>query len=1141
MKRCLFILAFLIVAQLLKAQTPGSFYSLNFGGKSAKVGIPDDTTLNFQGEISIEAWVKPDSFKTGGTTNCIVSKHGQRGGYDLRTNVNGGAVFRFGTATGWKFIISKTKLEKGRWYHLAGTYNGDSLCIYVNGNLDKVKYDTASLGTSYGVSLRFGEYSKWGISPLPGGNFKGQIDEVRIWNKALSPQEINLWMFRKLKKQHSSWPYLVGNWRFDASDGRTAYDQSKNANDGLISGGQWKRSGAPIGDSFIVSLDTSLTFSSTSGTKIRIKHKLPSNQRLVVFWVKEPPKDTIITNGLALLDDEYFGVYSPDTTSFNYDFKIEYKSSLGADKECLLDVFEQKNIDDSEWKPGNFNFSPGQNEFNGQAANASQLILGKYFDKRKVNIRYSDTVLCVGEKALLTAYGNNKFDYQWYKDGVSLSPDTSRILRIDSAGVYYVSISRNSNCNYNSIPVLITVNPLPIVSLPRLKSICQYADSIVVKQGFPKGGKLFGSVIIKDSFIVPSLYIPNLYDVIYGFTDSNGCYSADTQSIRIQNKPNASFVKTQEICNNLDTANLVMGRPFGGTYNGLGVANNAFYLDSVNRKTGDFNVRYIFTDSVGCMDTANGKVTVLASTPVRFTNLNDTCENVDSFKIRTNPPTLDIKGLGIRNGYFNPAKSKMGNYTLICSFTNPFGCTTHDTATFKVKKVDSVIFNLADTICHNGNKQLVNAARPMSGAYLGLDSLGFFIPENHAKSGNHYISYSFTNANGCTDVDSGYFHLLDTIEPVIGRINAICENDKAFVLNDVLPKGGYYEINGIADSNFKPMQLGGGTHKIKYTILSSENCKSQVSYYRNIFPKTPIHFVDSVIEICKNADSIKLSNALPNGGFYSKVDSGNGYLNPSSFNVGSHFTSYSFNDTNSCKSIDSFLLKIQESPEVRISLDSTFCENDGSLELSGFGNPSGGKFTLSDVEIIEFSPTELGQGRYQLDYTYATANGCADSTSKEILVYGAPEKPSLTKTDTTIISSSSINNQWYDLEGKLFGDTFQVFAPNKSGNYYTVVSNRNCSAYSDTVNFIHLFTQSMFSAEFKVYPNPASHAIYIEHKLNESIDVSIFDLSGKLITKKEISSSTQIIHLPKELENGTYLLLLKTDENSIIKQLIISN
>jgi hypothetical protein len=67
---------------------------------------------------------------------------------------------------------------------------------------------------------------------LPSDFFKGQISDVRIYDRALSAEEVE-----QLYKGYDIRNGLVGHWPLNEGQGTTAYDRSGNGNDGTLIGG----------------------------------------------------------------------------------------------------------------------------------------------------------------------------------------------------------------------------------------------------------------------------------------------------------------------------------------------------------------------------------------------------------------------------------------------------------------------------------------------------------------------------------------------------------------------------------------------------------------------------------------------------------------------------------------------------------------------------------------------------------------------------------------------------------------------------------------------------------------------------------------------------------------------------------------
>ncbi len=133
--------------------------------------------------MTLEAWVRPAV--TGGTYRTVLMKEQTSNlAYALYLNnttkpladaIVGGVekIAQYGTA-----------LSANTWAHLASTYDGANLRLYVNGSLVKTTAATGTITVSTGA-LRIGANSIWTDEA-----FQGLIDEVRIYNRALTASEL---------------------------------------------------------------------------------------------------------------------------------------------------------------------------------------------------------------------------------------------------------------------------------------------------------------------------------------------------------------------------------------------------------------------------------------------------------------------------------------------------------------------------------------------------------------------------------------------------------------------------------------------------------------------------------------------------------------------------------------------------------------------------------------------------------------------------------------------------------------------------------------------------------------------------------------------------------------------------------------
>ncbi len=86
-----------------------------------------------------------------------------------------------------KSVWSKTQVPANQWTHVVGTYDEKTMKIYINGKLDN--FTPASMDN--GVGWKIGSAVTIGNEYQSDAGFNGSIDEVKIWNYAISAAEVS--------------------------------------------------------------------------------------------------------------------------------------------------------------------------------------------------------------------------------------------------------------------------------------------------------------------------------------------------------------------------------------------------------------------------------------------------------------------------------------------------------------------------------------------------------------------------------------------------------------------------------------------------------------------------------------------------------------------------------------------------------------------------------------------------------------------------------------------------------------------------------------------------------------------------------------------------------------------------------------
>ena len=237
--RILLILISLLWGVQAIAQSPciNNTNSLSFS--AASVNINSDVNLAPDTAITVEAWIRATAWGVNVFDGTIACKHswsqGEQG-YVLRAGGNGQVEFKIATNISWQGPVSPVgSMNVNTWYHVAGTYDGDSVKVFINGIQQGSLYMPTGMvpGTAY--PWRFGRLSDPSQSQTR--YWSGQIDEVRIWNRALNASEILARYDHHLDPTQENG--LVGYWRLNDGSGTTVTDQTSNGNNGTLAGAVW--------------------------------------------------------------------------------------------------------------------------------------------------------------------------------------------------------------------------------------------------------------------------------------------------------------------------------------------------------------------------------------------------------------------------------------------------------------------------------------------------------------------------------------------------------------------------------------------------------------------------------------------------------------------------------------------------------------------------------------------------------------------------------------------------------------------------------------------------------------------------------------------------------------------------------------
>ena len=148
----------------------------SFDGSDDYISINNDSALNDNPTFTACQWVYFDTL----TQNVMSLNKDTNSGFYFQINTDGRFYTRYGTAEG--YLGGTGTISTGEWTHICETFDGTTLTAYKNG---------VSLGTTTGYAPSGMSGTVYiGAASSSSYEMDGQIDETRIYNRALSPKEV---------------------------------------------------------------------------------------------------------------------------------------------------------------------------------------------------------------------------------------------------------------------------------------------------------------------------------------------------------------------------------------------------------------------------------------------------------------------------------------------------------------------------------------------------------------------------------------------------------------------------------------------------------------------------------------------------------------------------------------------------------------------------------------------------------------------------------------------------------------------------------------------------------------------------------------------------------------------------------------
>ena len=262
------------------------------------------------------------------------------------------------------------------------------------------------------------------------------------------------------------------------------------------------------------------------------------------------------------------------------------------------------------------------------------------------------------------------------------------------------------------------------------------------------------------------------------------------------------------------------------------------------------------------------------------------CANNPAVTLTAHDQGGNWSGTGVRGDTFNPVIAGPGNHRIRYEIVNAEGCRDVDEIIVTVVPVPDATINPVGLLCFTDSSIVLSAHDP-GGIWAGPGVTGNVFDPAISGYGNHTITYSIVDANGCSDADQTIITVAIP-DATIAPVDTLCFNSPPVTLS-AHDLGGTWSGPGIIGSTFYPSVAGVGTHIIKYDIINPD-CKASDTAKVTVMP-FPIVTLNDVGTLSINAPPVTLV-ATPLGGIFSGTGVRGNVFNPAEAGLGTHIVQY---------------------------------------------------------------------------------------------------------------------------------------------------------------------------------------------------------------------------------------------------------
>tara|TARA_B100000508_G_scaffold140962_2_gene144606 strand:+ start:2346 stop:6179 length:3834 start_codon:yes stop_codon:yes gene_type:complete len=353
----------------------------------------------------------------------------------------------------------------------------------------------------------------------------------------------------------------------------------------------------------------------------------------------------------------------------------------------------------------------------------------------------------------------------------------------------------------------VTVNARPVITISNVRAYCQgepadtlkYASApIIDKDWYSMINPTWG---IKDSIVFRcDSLINGFHRVKYNVIDTNNCAHDTTISLQVKQRPTVSLnLSKASVCKNGSIFNLSGQSPTGGYFMGVGVLDSLtgrYDPDSTQYRSD--TIRYVYTATNGCGDTATDILTIDTIPIVSFVFADTICDNDPIYILKATPEAKNPGETATFSGHpavsgsnFFPRISGVGFHKVLFEFEDQRGCSDTMSSLVEVKNLPSVSLPNLGSFCENNGDTLFDVGTPKGGQYYYKQYLlvnDIFKPDtSYINYGVDTVYYVYADSFKCQNTAFNFVSIKQKPGLFVNQsfFDNLCNNSDSIALNSL--------------------------------------------------------------------------------------------------------------------------------------------------------------------------------------------------------------------------------------------------------------------------------------------------------------------------------------------------------------------